>query len=203
MKRFTLVPALLFASAVVTAAVATGAVATGAVATGAVATGAVATGAPLPPLAPDELASRADTIITGTVVESRILFHGILGASMHYVRLKVKVENIERGRDQIRGAEFIEVRCWHNARGEADGSTGHQNIPADGARFHAFLTRHQEGYFDALEPNGFEILDGSAERVFPPAEPRTIGTGQIIGGAIGLAVFVAVGFLFFRRRKTE
>ncbi len=97
MKRFTLVPALLFASAVVTAAVATGAVATGAVATGAVATGAVATGAPLPPLAPDELASRADTIITGTVVESRILFHGILGASMHYVRLKVKVENIEKG----------------------------------------------------------------------------------------------------------
>ena len=188
MKRFSLVPALLFFLGVATAAVTTGA---------------AATGAALPPLAPNELASRSDTLITGTVLESRALFHDIRGASLYYVRLKVKVENIEKGRENIRGAEIIEVRCWHNNQRNTDGPVGHSNIPADGSRFRAFLTRHKEGYFETLEPNGFELLDGSAERVFPSVERRTIGTGQIIGGIVGLAVFIAVGFLFFRRRKTQ
>ena len=151
-------------------------------------------------LTPEELSTRSDTLVTGTVEESRAILHRTPQTAFYYVRLKVKVESIEKGREQIRGANIIEVRCWHNALGNADGPVGHRPIPSDGSRFRVWMNRHKEGYFEALEPNGFELLDGSADRIFPRVERRTSGMGQIIAGFVGLLAVCAAAFFRYRGR---
>ena len=52
-------------------------------------------------------------------------------------RGEVEVDRVDSGRDLLRGAKIIEVRCWQENDGMGAYRDGHQPIPADGAAFTA------------------------------------------------------------------
>jgi hypothetical protein len=136
-----------------------------------------------------------DAIVVGTVEDSKILIHRRIGPSLFYVRIKMKVEAVEMGRDQVRGAPFLDLRCWR------EGNEGHRPLPADGARFRAKIQRGPEGRWFPRLGDGIELLDGSAERVLPADTPRRLGLGSLIGGLVGLIALVALAVGRIRRPR--
>jgi hypothetical protein len=143
---------------------------------------------------PTDRAAGADAVVVGRVEDSRTIVHRKTGSALFYVRLKAKVEAVEKGRELVRGAEFIDIRCWR------EGAAGHHPMPADGAGFRAFLKREDEGFWTPLEPDGFELAEGAAARAFPVVERRRSVFGFVLGGLFGLAVLCAAAVARYRGR---
>lgn len=137
----------------------------------------------------------AEAVVVATVEDSRTIVHRKPGSALFYVRIKAKVESVESGRELVRGADHLDLRCWR------EGVDGHDPIPADGARFRARLTRHPEGHWEPREPDGFELLDGSAARTFPEIRRRQSLTSYLVGGLFGLAVLCAAAVVKYRGRR--
>lgn len=137
-----------------------------------------------------------DVEMTGTVEDSRTIEQRRIHSDFYYVRLKVKVESVEKGAELIAGASYLDVRCWREI--SSTGSTGHSFIPADGARFHARLIRQVQGEFEPLLPDGLEAIDAAAGRIYPPFTRRRIGFWQVAGGLFGLLVLCTTVFIRLR-----
>ncbi len=150
---------------------------------------------------PPDATSRAsaDAVIVGTVDDSRSIQQRKVNSDFYYVRLKVKVESVEKGHDAIRGASLLDLRCWREI--SASGAEGDQVIPADGTRFRAWLVRQKQGEFEPVRPDGIEILDDGAQRIYPLFARRSVNFWQIAGGAFGLLVLFFVAFLRIRAKE--
>lgn len=135
---------------------------------------------------------RADALVSAAVEESRTIVHRKTGSTLFYVRLKARIGSVEKGRELIRGAEFLDIRCWR------EGAAGHVPIPADGAVFRAWLVRHEEGFWTPLEPDGFELAEGAEARTFPEVRRRPSLLGYVLGGLFGLAVLCTAAVVRYR-----
>jgi len=155
--------------------------------------------AALPPLSPEELAERADLVITGEVLASRVLVHRKPSSSMYLIRLGVLVESVEKGDDLIGEAKSLDIRCWKMRKTSLAGPSGHEEIPADASRFRMWLRQNDDGQWEPLEPNGIELLDGSPAITFAEVENRELGKGYLVGGIIGLLLLGVI--VWFRLAK--
>ena len=148
--------------------------------------------AELPPLSPDELKNRAELVITGEVLASRVLVHRKPSSSVYLVRLSVRVGSVEKGKELIDGITTLDIRCWRMRKSHLVGPSGHEDIPADGSRFRMWLSKNADGQWEPLQPNGIELLEGSAPITFAAVEERELGKGFLIGGIAGLLGLVAL-----------
>ncbi len=144
----------------------------------------------------EEKSAAADLVVVAKVEDSRTIVHRKTRSALHYVRLKAKIESVEKGRHLLRGADEIDIRCWR------EGDTGHNPIPADGAGFRAFLLREDGGFWTPLLPDGFELSEGAAARTFPPVERRQSRLGNLFGALLGLAV-ICIGVVARYRRMSN
>lgn len=138
--------------------------------------------------------SRAGAIVDVVVEDSRTIVHRKTGSALFYVRLKARVLSVEKGRELVRGADFLDIRCWR------EGDAGHHPIPSDGQRFRAWLIPHEDGHWLPLEPDGFELADGGGGREFPVVERNDSLAGIFIGGLIGLLILAGAAFARYRGR---
>ncbi|MCB1204307.1 MAG: hypothetical protein KDN18_08600 [Verrucomicrobiae bacterium] len=138
--------------------------------------------------------SRAGAIVDAVVEDSRTIVHRKTGSALFYVRLKAKVLAVEKGRELVRGADYLDIRCWR------EGKAGHDPIPADGQRFRTWILPHKDGYWLPLEPDGFELVDGSEGRTFPSVQRRDSLVGILVGGLIGLLILAGAAFARYRGR---
>lgn len=138
--------------------------------------------------------SRAAAIVDGVVEDSRTIVHRKTGSALFYVRLKARVLSVEKGRELVRGADFLDIRCWR------EGNAGHHPIPTDGQRFRAWLLPHEDGHWLPLEPDGFQLADGGIGREFPVVERNDSLAGILIGGLIGLIILAGAAFARYRGR---
>ncbi len=136
----------------------------------------------------------SDAVIIGRVEESRTIVHRKVGSALFYVRLKVEVTSVESGHDLVRGAKYLDLRCWQ------EGAEGHHPIPADGATFRGKLKQETEGFWVPAQVGALELLEDSAERLFPPPAPRKMGLGGVVTGLLGVALLATVAFLRLRRQ---
>lgn len=151
-------------------------------------------------LAAPVLASGTEVDLVGKVEESRTIVHRKARSALYYVRLRVAVESVESGRELIRGAKEIDVRCWREVGSDAAVLEGHSSIPADGARFRARLVRHHEGFFEPAGPDALAPIDGFVEREFPVPARRQLTTGTVLGGLAGLLALAVAGFVYWGKR---
>jgi hypothetical protein len=151
-----------------------------------------------------EPALRADEVETvtlaGRVVDSRMIVHRKVRSALFYLRLKVEIDRIDSGRDLLRGAKTIEVRCWQENDGAGAYRGGHQPIPADGIVFSAVLTRHPEGFFEPVSADAIVLADTAAARTFPILTKAYSITGIVVGAGFGLLVLVGAGVMRYRGR---
>ena len=146
-------------------------------------------------------ADEVDTVtLTGRVVDSRMIVHRKVRTALFYLRLKVEVDRVESGRDLLRGAKIIEVRCWQENDGVGAYRDGHQPIPADGAAFSAVLMRHSEGFFEPVADDAIVLADAASARTFPILTKAPSTTGIIVGGGVGLIVLIGAGVMRYRGR---
>lgn len=143
----------------------------------------------------EERDARADAVVVATVEESRTIVHRKPGSALFYVRLKAKVASVEKGRDLVRGAGHLDIRCWN------EGAEGHIPIPVDGSEFRAWLVKHAEGHWTPLEPDGFELAQGAAAMTFPRIERKHSATSYVVGGIFGLAVLLTAAVVKYRSRR--
>ncbi|MEM6917079.1 MAG: hypothetical protein AAF491_10990, partial [Verrucomicrobiota bacterium] len=127
---------------------------------------------------------------------SRIMIHRKPSSSVYVVRLGVQIDSIEKGKDLLPDTKTIEIRCWAMRKTNMPGPGGHYSIPADGSLFRTWLRQNEEGQWEPLEPNGFELLDGSPSLTFAATEKRERGKGILLGGIAGL---LALGLLVWFR----
>ncbi len=159
--------------------------------------------AALPPLSPEELYEKAAVVMTGRVVGSRILTVRKPGSAVLLVRLLTEVESTEKGDSLMTGSRHLEIRCRKIVESEMTGPVGHQSIPAEGARFRMWLVQNAESQWEPLEPNGIELLDGSAEMDFTGMTRARSMRDFTIAGVVGIATLIALGVFFFRRRRSR
>jgi hypothetical protein len=138
--------------------------------------------------------------LAGRVVDSRMIVHRKVRTALFYLRLKVEVDRVESGRDLLRGAKTIEVRCWQENDGAGAYRGGHQPIPADGVAFSAVLMRHPEGFFEPVAEDAMVVADAATARTFPILTKAPSTTGMIVGGVVGLLVLVGAGVMRYRGR---
>ncbi|MEM1443467.1 MAG: hypothetical protein AAGF67_14060, partial [Verrucomicrobiota bacterium] len=136
--------------------------------------------AALPPLSPEELDEYAELVLTGEVLVSRVMIHRKPSASIYLVRLGVQIDSVEKGEDLLENPNTLEIRCWAMRKTKMVGPSGHLSIPAEGSKFRTWLRKNTEGQWEPLEPNGFELLEGSAPLTFAAAERRERGKGLLI-----------------------
>lgn len=156
------------------------------------------------PLRPQELADRADLVVTGHVQSHRYEDDEQRdGSVIRRVFLKVKVESVEKG--DAKPDDVIEVGCWTVVRLPREGPLydgGHFAIPGDGGRARFYVTSGQ-----AIFPNGMTLLDKTPPLRFePPARPGTSdGRWQwFLGGAVLLMLVAGtVAFLVLRKIRKE
>jgi hypothetical protein len=146
-------------------------------------------------------AEEVETVtLAGRVVDSRMIVHRKVRTALFYLRLKVEVDRVESGRDLLRGAKTIEVRCWQENDGDGQYRGGHQPIPADGAAFSAVLMRHPEGFFEPVAEDAIVLAEAATARTFPILTKAPSTTGMIVGGIVGLLVLVVAGVMRYRGR---
>lgn len=149
-------------------------------------------------------ALRADEVETvtlaGRVVDSRMIVHRKVRTALFYLRLKVEVDRVDSGRDLLRGAKTIEVRCWQENDGDGNYRGGHQPIPSDGTAFSAVLMRHPEGFFEPVSTDAIGLADTAGARTFPILTKAPSTTGMVVGGIVGLLVLVVAGVMRYRGR---
>ncbi len=163
--------------------------------------------AALPPLSPEEREAQATLIVSGEVVGSRVMTLRKPVSTVTFVRLAAKVESVEKGAELVPGDQLLDIRCRRIGLHEADGAQGHRDIPAEGSRFKMWLRKNPESpdepQWEPLEPNGIELLDGSAAMTFREAYPPRSMREYTIGGIIGIATFVALAIFLWRRRAVR
>lgn len=157
--------------------------------------------ADLPPLSTDELQAGAEVIITGRVAGARVMIHRKPASSVYFVRLKAEVDAIEKGGNLIADSRYLDIRCWRIRNHKGTGPAGHRHIPADGSRFRMWLKKNQDDKWEPLEPNGIELLDGSAEMGFAEVERKDAAKDFLIGGAAGVVTLITLAIFYFRRRR--
>jgi hypothetical protein len=150
-----------------------------------------------PPLRAAEVET---TTLAGHVIDSRMIVHRKVRTALFYLRLKVEVDRVESGRDLLRGAKTIEVRCWQENDGTGAYRGGHQHVPADGAAFSAVLMRHPEGFFEPIADDAMVLADAATPRTFPILTKAPSTTGMVVGGIVGLLVLVGAGVMRCRGR---
>lgn len=155
--------------------------------------------AALAPLSPDELEQRAELVITGEVLASRVLVHRRPGVSTYLVRLGARIDSVEKG-ETGESAKTIEIRCRALRSTRLAGRTGHDDIPADGARFRMWLRKNGDGHWEPLEPNGIEPLEGAGAMSFAEVERSNTLRHYLIAGGIGLLALASFGAFRFRDR---
>jgi hypothetical protein len=138
--------------------------------------------------------------LAGRVVDSRMIMHRKVRTALFYLRLKVEVDRVDSGRELLRGARIIEVRCWQENDGEGKYRDGHQTIPADGVAFSAVLMRHPEGFFEPVSTDAIVLADAAGARTFPILTKAPSTTGMIAGAIVGLLVLVVAGVMRYRGR---
>lgn len=160
--------------------------------------------AALPPLSPEEREAQATLIVTGEVAGSRVMTLRKPASTVTFVRLAAKVESVEKGADLMPANQILDIRCRRVGLHESDGPQGHRDIPAEGSRFKMWLRKNPESpdepQWEPLEPNGIELLDGSAAMTFPVTSPPRSMRDYTIGGLVGIATFVALAIFLWRRR---
>ncbi|MEM9015735.1 MAG: hypothetical protein AAGC68_01890 [Verrucomicrobiota bacterium] len=163
--------------------------------------------AALPPLGSEELGEFAEVILTGKVVDSRVLLHRKPGASIYLVRLGCRIDAVEKGGELLTSPKSIEIRCWRMRRTKMVGPSGHLEIPAENSNFRMWLRKREEGFWEPLEPNGIELLDGSTPMVFAEFERSYSLKQYLVWGGIGLALLLATAVLrfggFWSRSRAE
>ncbi|MDF2378102.1 MAG: hypothetical protein P1U81_17825 [Verrucomicrobiales bacterium] len=156
--------------------------------------------AALPPRSADQLQESAELIITGEVLASRVLVHRRPSASTYLVRLGVKIDSVEKGQELIGRKTSLDIRCWSIRKTRLAGPSGHSDIPADGSRFRMWLRQNGEGFWEPLEPNGIELLEGAAAMTFAEVEKQYSLRQYGIAGALGLLTLAIFGAFRFRNR---
>jgi len=160
--------------------------------------------AALPPLTPEEKEAQATLIVTGRVVGSRMMTLRKPTSTVTFVRLAAEIESVEKGGEEVPANRLLDIRCRRIGLHDADGPHGHRGIPAEGSRFTMWLRKNpgapDQAQWEPLEPNGIELLDGSAAMVFPEAAPSHSLRDYTIGALVGLATFLALAIHLWRRR---
>lgn len=156
--------------------------------------------AALPPLTPSELSEKATLVVTGKVAGSRVMSVRKPGSTAMLVRLLAEVETVEKGVTLPADSRHLDIRCRRIVATSVDGPMGHTNIPAEGARFRMWLLQNEESQWEPLEPNGIELLDGSAAMDFSGMAPPQSMRDFTVGGVIGIATLIALAIFLWRRR---
>jgi len=128
--------------------------------------------AEVPPLDPGKLELMATHIFSGKI--ARIYSSVELTADWEttYSVAELHVGKVEKGKYL---AKLLYVRFWRRkwkGKGEApDGSYGHRDIPAAGSTVRVFTKEGEDGGFDVILPNGFEVISAPAEEKKKTSEP--------------------------------
>jgi len=149
--------------------------------------------------APAMRSEEAKTVsLAGRVVDSRMIVHRKVRATLFYLRMKVEIDRVDSGRESLQGIKTIEMRCWQENDGEGNYLGGHQPIPADGAAFGAVLIRHPEGFFEPASSNAITLNQTTGARRFPILTKASSPTGLVVGGIVGLLLLLGAGMLRYR-----
>ena len=157
--------------------------------------------AALPPLSPEEKVSSADAIITGKVSSADIEIDGTGGISSYVVKLQASIDQIEKGEDLVKSSDTITIQCWRlrKAPNGWAGPSGHHDIPGEGSTFRASMTQNENGNWEPLAPNGFELTNDSEGISFAAAE-KSMHTRFLILTVIGISAILGI-FLFASRGR--
>jgi hypothetical protein len=133
---------------------------------------AVGVRAEIAPQTPDELEKRATHIVVGTVrfigtVEKR---------DKDWLRtggvVEIKVNEVKKGK-RIEAGDCVYPRFWQTAwigKGDPPPYGSGHHLPKVGDRIRVFL-KESDGGYDALLPNGFEVVAKPATDAPPAASP--------------------------------
>ena len=124
----------------------------------------IAARAEVPDLSPEKLDLMATHIFSGKI--ARIYSSVELSTDWEttYSVAELQVSKVEKGKYL---AKLLYVRFWRRrwkGKGEApDGAYGHRDIPAQGSTVRVFTKEAEDGGYDVVSPNGFELISAPSQ----------------------------------------
>jgi len=155
----------------------------------------------LPPMSPEQKAASAEAIITGKVSTAYIEIDGAAAHSVYRIRLQASIDEVEKGKGLLKPSDTITIQCWRLRASQAGwaGPSGHHDIPGEGSTFRASMTQNDDGVWEPLAPNGFELTNGSEGLSFVSAE-KSMHKGFLMFTVVGVALILGI-FLFASRGR--
>jgi hypothetical protein len=128
--------------------------------------------AEVPDLSPEKLELMATHIFSGKI--ARIYSSVELSADWEttYSVAELQLSKVEKGKYL---AKLLYVRFWRRrwkGKGEApDGAYGHRAVPALDSTVRVFAREGEDGGYDVVSPNGFELISAPAQENKKTSEP--------------------------------
>ncbi len=134
-----------------------------------VALAAAAARAEVPDMRPDRLHAATSHIFNGKLARIYSTVVRSVDWETTYSVAEIQLARVEKG---VYAGQLAYVRfCASEGKGEApDGAYGHRQIPGVGSVVRVFVTTGEDGGYDVINPNGFEIESATPNRATKPAE---------------------------------